>query len=60
MKREKWMWRHFRDVTLDEKRDREVTSHVKILPRNRLTEENKNQDSNNEIHIPQGLSYQVL
>ena len=54
------MWRHFRDVTLDKKRDREVTSHVKILPRNCVTEESKNQESNNEIHVPQGLSYQVL
>ena len=54
------MWRHFRDVTLDKKRDREVTSHVKISPFNCVTEENKNQVSNNEIHVPQGLSYQVL
>ena len=54
------MWRHFRDVTLDKKRDREETSQVKILPRNCVTEENKNQDSNNEMHVPQGLSCQVL
>ena len=54
------MWRHFRDVTLDKKRDLEVTSHLNILPRNCVTDQNKKQDSNNEIHVPQGLSYQVL